>query len=149
MYVIGAGMARRVNAEAPDKLRVLQLDDLHRQTYHTAVDRGDFPIAVGVYRHIGGVTVLVLAVACRALDPSVMLGRAKSGMHIDFDVGNRLVAVPARDLLDNELQFVQQLRIHGRVARPHSLLVVIQKVTDTQMLGNRDIDVGGRDLEKP
>src|SRR5258706_12963952 len=82
MYVIGAGMARRVNAEAPDKLRVLQLDDLHRQTYHAAVDRGDFPIAVGVYRHIGGVTVLVLAVACRALDPLGLLRRGKPGRHI-------------------------------------------------------------------
>src|SRR5512141_550004 len=60
MHVIRAGVAGGVDAEAAHEIRVLQLDDLHRQTYHTAVDRGDFSVAVGIYGHVGGVTVLVL-----------------------------------------------------------------------------------------
>src|SRR6478752_2596329 len=123
MYVIRARVATRVDAETPHQVRVLELDDLHRQSYHAAVDRGDSSIAVCVDRHIRGVAVLVLAVARRPPNPPVMLGRPKSRMHIDLDV-HRLVPVPARDLRNHELKLVQQLGVDRGVARPHTLLVV-------------------------
>src|SRR5438270_13678874 len=103
MYVIRAGVTTGVDAQTPDQLRMFELDDLHGQTYHPAVDRGDFTVAVGVDRDVGGVAVLVLAVTRRALNSPVVLGGAKAGMHVDVDVGNRLVAVPAGDLLDPQL----------------------------------------------
>ena len=130
MYVIRARVTTRVDAEAPNQVGMFELDDLHRQTYHTAVDSGDFAIAVGVDRDIGRVAVLVLAVTRRALDAAVVLGCAKSGMHIDVDVGHRFVAVPARDLLDHQFQLVQQLWIDCRVTRPLSLLIVVQEIAD-------------------
>src|SRR4051812_2257238 len=149
MHIIGAGVPARVDAKAADEVGVLELDDLRRQTYHPAVDRGDPAVAVGVDGHVGGVAVLVLAVARRALHPAVMLGCAEAGVDVDVDVGNGFVAMPAGDLLDDELELVEQLRVHRRIAGPDALLVVIQEVAYPQMLGDRQVDVGGSYFQKP
>ena len=86
---------------------MFQLDDLYRQTYHATVDRGDFSVTIRVDGYVRRVTVLVLAVAGGAANSPIVRGRAKSGVHIEVDVGDRLVAVPARDLLNYQLEFVQ------------------------------------------
>ena len=77
-----------------------------------------------------------------------MLRRAEAGVHVDVDVSDGLVSVPAGDLLDHQLQLVQQLRVHRRVTRPHSPLIMVEKIADLEVLGNREVDVGRADLEK-
>ena len=74
--------------------------------------------------HIGGVTVLVLAVARRTADPPIVLGRPEPGMDVDVDIRHSFLAVPARDLSDHELQLVQQFRVYRRVTRPLADLIV-------------------------
>src|SRR5205814_6096793 len=101
-----AGVTTGVDAEASHQLRMFELDDLHRQTYHAAVDGGDAAVTVGVDRHVRRVTVLVLAVARGAPNAPIVLGSAKTGMHVDIDVGHRFVTVPARYLLNHQLQLV-------------------------------------------
>src|SRR5206468_10018601 len=81
MHVIGAGLPGGVDAEAPDKLRMLELHYLYGQTYHSGVNRGDSAVAVGIYRHIGGVAVLVLAVTGGALNAAIVLGSAETRVH--------------------------------------------------------------------
>src|SRR5512132_3981801 len=148
MHVIGAGVTTGVDAESAHELRVLELDDLHRQTYHTAVDGGEFSVAVRVDGHIGRVTVLVLTVACGASNPAVVLRCPEPGVNVDINVGDGLVAVPACNLLNHELQLVEEFRVHRRIARPLSFLIVIQEVADQQMLCDRQIDVGGSYLQE-
>ena len=147
--VVGARVPARVDAEPADKIRVLELHDLHSQTYHTAVDCGDFPIPIGVDGHIRGVAVLVLTVPRCAPNRPVVRRSPESRVDVYLDIGHRVRSVPARDLRDHELELVQQFRIHSRVARPHARLVVIQEVTDLQVPGDLNVDVGWRDLQKP
>src|SRR5438876_8717816 len=148
MHVIRAGVTTGVDAKTPSQLRVVGLYDLHRQTYHRDVDRGDFPVAVRVYGHVGGVAVLVLAVARRAPNRPIVSRGTKSGMHIDIDGGDGFVTMPASNLLNHKLQLVEQLWIHRRVTRPHSLLIMVEKIADLEVLGNWQVDVGRADLEK-
>src|SRR5688572_22714476 len=136
VHVGGAGVTTRIDAESPDKIRVLELDDLHRQTYHTAVPRGEFSIPVGVDRDVRRVAVVVLAVAPRAPDPPIAVQRPEPGVHIDLDVGDSVGAVPPGDLRDHQLELVQQFRIHRCVARPHTPLIVIQEIRDLEMRGD-------------
>ena len=86
MHIIGAGVTTGVDPEAADEIRVLQLDDLHRQTYHAAINRSDLAVAVGVDGDVGGVTVLVLTIAGGASHTTVVRGRAESGMDVAFMV---------------------------------------------------------------
>src|SRR5205085_11897276 len=69
-------------------------------------------------------------------------------MDVDVDVRHCFVAVPASDLLDHQLQLVEKLRIDRRVARPLSLLIVVQEIADFEVLGDRQIDVRGAYLEE-
>ena len=69
-------------------------------------------------------------------------------MDIDVDIGDRLVAVPARYLLNHQLQLIEQLWIHRGITWPDANLVVIQKSTDVKVLGDRQIYIGGTNLEK-
>src|ERR1700694_2901412 len=148
MHVVGARVTAGVDAEPADQIRVLSLDDLPCQTYHATVDGGDFSVAVRVDRHIGRVPVLVLTVTRGAPDLPVMLGSAKSGMDVKLDVSNGLVAVPAGDLLNHQLELVQQLRVHSRVARPDPDLIVVKEITHTQVLRDLQVHISGGDLEK-
>src|SRR2546423_3687816 len=70
-------------------------------------------------------------------------------MHVDIDVCNGLVAVPAGDLLNHQLQLVEKLRVDCGVARPYSLLIVVQEIANFEVLGDRQVDVRGADLEEP
>src|SRR6185436_12307914 len=123
MHVIGAGVTGSVDAEASDKLRMLQLHYLYGKSDHSGVNRGDSAVPVGIDCHVSGVTVLVLAVAGGAAHASVVLWRAESGMDIDVDICDRLVAMPASYLLNHQLQLVEQLRIYRGIAWPDTNLV--------------------------
>jgi len=86
---------------------MFELNYLYGQTYHSGVNRGDSAVAIGVYRHIGGVAVLVLAVTRGALDAPIVFRRSEAGVDVDVDVRDGFVTVPASNLLDHELQLVQ------------------------------------------
>src|SRR4029078_9811690 len=70
MHIIRAGVPAGIGPEPAGEIRVLEVDDLRRQPYHPAVDRGDLAVAVGVDRDIGGIAVLVLAIALGAGKPA-------------------------------------------------------------------------------
>src|SRR4051812_4964873 len=148
MHVIGARVPGSVDAQASDELGMFELNYLYGQTYHSGVNRGDSAVTIGINGHVGGVAVLVLTVARGAPDAPIVLGSAEAGVHVDVDVSDGLVSVPAGDLLDHQLQLVQQLRVHRRVTRPNADLVMIQEVANLEMLGDRELHIGRADLQK-
>src|SRR5678815_3948253 len=57
-------------------------------------------------------------------------------------------AMPARKLSDDQFDLVEKTGTHCCVARPRFLGVMIQEVSDLEMLADRQIDVALGDLEK-
>ena len=78
MHVISAGVTGGVDAEASNKLRMFQLHYLYGQSNHSGVNCGNSAVPVGVDGNVGGVTVLVLAVAGGAPDAAVVFGGAET-----------------------------------------------------------------------
>src|SRR6266542_1427872 len=131
---VRAGAGADIEPKSPYEIRVLEFHNLYCEAHHPSIHRREFTVAIRVYHHVGGVAVLVLAVLRRALHAAVVLGSAESGVHIDVQIDLRAVAVPPRDLGNDELELVEKSRTHRRIPRPHVLLVVIQEVADAKVL---------------
>src|SRR5438105_4338959 len=58
--------ATGVHTKSADEVRVLLFDALHREHHQYFVGHRDAAVAIGIYSDVGGVTVLVAAVARRA-----------------------------------------------------------------------------------
>ena len=105
---------------------MLQLDDLHCEPYHPAVDGSVLPVPVRVDRDIGGITVLMLAVSRCTRNRPVVIGRSESRVHVEgkMNVVDR-AAMPSRDFRDHQLELVEETRTHSGITRPALLRIMI------------------------
>jgi len=127
---------------------MLELDNFYRESNHSTVECRVLSIAVCIHDDVGCIAVLMLAVSGRARNVTVVRRSPKSGMHVEGQRQRRVRSVPSSDLGDDKLDLVEQSRTHCSVFGPRVLIVVSQKITDTQMLAHRKIDVVFGDLDK-
>src|SRR6266511_5391561 len=148
VHISGPGVSAGVDPQPTYELRVFEFHDLHRKPHHPAVDGGVPAVAVRVHRDVCGITVLMLAVERGSRNAAVVRRRTKPRMDVKCQTDRNGRAVPPCDLGDDELELVQKPRVDCRVPRPGLLPVVTQKVADSKMLADRQIDIALVDLEE-
>lgn len=148
MHVRSSPVPARVNAETANELRMLELHNLYCESNHSTVECRVLSIAICIHDDVGGVAVLMLAVAGRARNMTVVRRCSKAGVDVESQSKRRIGSVPSSNLGNDELELVEQSRAHCCIAWPRLLIIVSQKITDLEMLAHWKIDVVFAHLEK-
>src|SRR5256885_4554201 len=139
----------RVDTKATHKIRMKLLDGVDRVHDDAAVRSRYPPISVRIDDDVRGVTILVTAVAGRALHLRVVRGSSEAGVHVERNHRIGWYSTHLRYFRNDQLELVEQPRIQRNVLRPDfSLRVVGQEVAEMEVLAHAELQVTGSHLQE-